>query len=250
MTDRPTRPGLKPCHLYYIYEMDFQIRLRTDELFSNIVYIQHWLDAAREGFAFNHNKPGNNHYHIYLFGLDRKPDPMRKYLAKYLPNKESYSVKTTAGKNKEPIKAHIAYQYGTEAEAREPVWIKGYSDQDIEVFKFDAACFYDQMAKRQERKKQVVTEILVLNEEKVKPDRVWENLMNELIERPDMYDDKAVPHIKSMIAASYLRKLKAVPRPSDLHRYAVSLYYIVRHDLHRSEHATIPEMALLEEYSK
>ena len=227
--------------------MDFQLRIRTDELFENLEYIKHWLDAAREGFAFCHDKPGNHHYHIYLFGLDRKPDPMRKYLAKYLPSKSDYAVGITAGKKKEPISPMIAYQYGTEEKLSDPVWWKGFEGKQ-EVFKLSAEAFYAQMKQKQERRKQVVTEILVINEEKVKPDRVWERLMSELIENPRKYDDKQVHQIKSMISAEYLRKLKAVPRPSDLHRYAVSLYQIVKHGLHENEHATIEDDALEDEY--
>lgn len=227
--------------------MDFQIRIRTSDVFNDIEYIKHWLDATGKGFAFEHSLPNNHHYHIYLFGLDRKPDPMRKYLAKYLPSKESYAVGTTAGKKKEPLKDIVAYQYGTTDKLLKPVWVKGFDADKIEVFALAAQAFYQQQEQRRERRNQVVTEILVINEEKVKPDRVWEGLMKTLIENPDMYDDKAVYQIKSMISVDYLKKLKAIPRPSDLHRYAVSLFHIVKYDLHRRE-ADIPLDALEQEY--
>jgi len=93
-----------------------------------------------------------------------------------------------------------------------------------------------------------MTEILVLNTEVTKPDRVWERLMTEFIENPTLYDDKTIPQIKSMISVSYLRKLKAVPRPSDLHRYALSLYKIGQYGLQRSSDAQIPDFALVQEY--
>lgn len=229
--------------------MNFQIRIRTDAAFNDLEYINHWLDAAREGFAFEHNKPGNHHYHIYLFGLDRKPDPMRKYLFKYLPNKECYSVGITAGKKKEKIIDWLAYQYGTTKLIIDPCWTKGYEAAKLNEFRDSAIAFYEQETARQERRNAVVTEILVINNEKVKPDRVWEGLVTKLIEKPDMYDGKTIPQIKSMISVDYLRRLKAVPRPSDLHRYAISLWYIVKYDAHVKD-SDIPLDAMEGEYTR
>lgn len=229
--------------------MNFQIRIRTDAAFNDLEYINHWLDATGKGFAFQHSLPGNNHYHIYLFGLDRKPDPMRKYLAKYLPSKECYAVGITAGKKKEPVLDWIAYQYGTTKELLKPVWTKGYPDEKLKEFEEGAQYFYEQEQKRMERRNAVVTEVLVINNEKVKPDRVWEGLITKLIEQPDMYDGKTIPQIKSMISVDYLRRLKAVPRPSDLHRYAISLWYIIKYDLHVKD-SDIPLDAMEDEYTR
>lgn len=224
--------------------MDVQLRIRTDDQFDDIIYIKDWCSAATEGFAFNHSLPGNNHYHVYLFGLDRHPDAMRRTLGKYLP-KQNYAVSKTAGKDKKPIDARIAWQYGTTDKLIEPVWVK--TDKQ-EQYRLSSEAFYKQQQERQERKSKVITEMLVVTEEKLKVDRVWERLMNELIEQPDRYDNKTVAQIKSMISVSYLRNLKAMPRPSDLHRYATSLYYIVKHDLHVNDKAEIPDEALVEEY--
>lgn len=229
--------------------MNFQLRIRTDAAFEDLEYIKHWLDATGKGFAFQHSLPGNNHYHIYLFGLDRTPDPMRKYLAKYLPSKECYAVGTTAGKKKNAIIDKWAYCYGTTKELLQPVWHKGFTEDEMVGFQIFAAQHYEQERLRQERRNAVVTELLVINETKVKPDRVWEGLMQKLIENPDIYDGKSVPEIKSMISVDYLRRLKAIPRPSDLHRYAVSLWHIVKHDLHVRD-ADIPLDALVEEYTR
>lgn len=226
--------------------MNFQIRIRTVDAFDSMEYIKHWLEAARAGFAFEHDLPDNHHYHIYLFGLDRKPDPMRKYLGKYLPTKECYSVGVTAGKKKEPVIDWLAYQYGTTDKLLEPVWLKD-PDSKIENWKLQAESFYKQQSERRERRNKVVTEVLVINEEKVKPDRVWEGLIQNLIENPDIYDGKQIHQIKSMISVDYLKRLKAVPRPSDLHRYAISLYYIVKHDLHVKD-GDIPLDAMEDEY--
>lgn len=177
-----------------------------------------------------------------------KADSMRKHLFRYLPSKECYMVGTTAGKNRTKIVDMIAYQYGTEDTLSPPVWSKGYDDQKLEVFRVNAEAFYDQKKQQEKTRQKVVTEIMVINQEKIKPDRVWERLMEELISGPDKYDGKNVAQIKSMIATSYLRQLKPVPRPSDLHRYSVSLYNIVKYGLHKREDAEIPDNALEETY--
>lgn len=226
--------------------MNFQIRIRTNEVFADMEYIKHWLDESPKGFAFEHDISGNHHYHIYLFGLNRKPDPMRKYLAKYLPTKECYAVGITAGKKKETIIDWLAYQYGCTDKLLEPVWHKGVDDK-LHVWQLEAAAHYKQQEERYNRRNKVVTEILVVEQHKEKPDRVWERLIFELIGSPDMYDGKQIHQIKSMISVKYLKQLKAVPRPSDLHRYAISLYYIVKYDLHIKE-GDIPLDALEEEY--
>lgn len=227
--------------------MDFQIRIRTDDDLSDMDYVQEWMELARAGFAFEHDLTGNHHYHIYLFGLDRNADAMRKKLGRYLPSKEHYAVGKTAGKDKKPINDQLAYQYGTTNKLLTPIWYKGYEPDQIEKLAFQAEAFYQQYEQKKNKKNQVVTEMLVIHEDKPKPDRVWEKLMQELIEKPDLYDGKQVHQIKSMISVSYLKNLKAIPRPSDLHRYATSLYYIVKYDLH-SKGQEIPLSALEEEY--
>jgi len=229
--------------------MNVQIRLRTSQSFNDLEYIKDWLDISPRGFAFEHEpNPDNHHYHIYLFGIPRKdPTPMRRYLGRYLPTKECYSVGITCGKEKKAIVDKLAYQYGTTDKLLDPVWSKGFSKEELYKFEIEAAAHYKQKEDRQNRNKQVVTEILVINEEKLKPDRVWERLMMELIENPTKYDGKSVHQIKSMISVEYLRKLKAIPRPSDLHRYAVSLFHIVKYEAHIKE-AEIPDDALESEY--
>lgn len=99
-----------------------------------------------QGFAFEHNKPGNHHYHIYLFGIDIKPDSIRKTLGKYLPQKEQYCVKTMAGlKNNIPLDPRVAWQYASDPESNPTnVWIKGLDEHIIERFKFGAQAFYAQ----------------------------------------------------------------------------------------------------------
>jgi len=223
--------------------MNFQIRIRTDEQFTDILYIKDWLDAATEGFAFQHALIDNNHYHVYLFGLQRNPDAMRRTLGKYLP-KQNYSISKTAGKDKKELDQSLAYQYGTTQKLIEPCWTK---TTKLDIYQQRAEANYAANAAREARKKQAITEILVLKEEKLKQDRTWQNMITELIENPTMYDGMTVPSIKSKIAVGYLRQLKAVPRPSDLHRYAVSLYYIVKHGLHQHDNV-IEDDALINEY--
>jgi len=223
--------------------MDYQIRIRTDESFDDILAIKGWLGGCTEGFAFNHNLPNNNHYHIYLFGLQRTAKTIRETLSRYY-EKQCYAVSTTAGKKKEKLEARVAFQYGTTSYLKEPVWRK---TERYEQYQLSAQAFYHQQKERQERKSQVVTEMMVITEEKAKVDRVWQQLMEELIETPTKYDGKSIPQIKSIISVEYLRRLKAVPRPSDLHRYAMSLFYIVKHDLHKNGYE-IDDDALENEY--
>lgn len=213
--------------------MEFQIRLRTDELFSDILPIRDWLNKAREGFAFEHHKPGNHHYHIYLFGISITADALRKTLGRYY-EKSCYSVSTTAGKAKDKIIPVLAWQYGTEDKLLDPVWIKSFTEENIQCFKKNAEEFYASQ-------KQPISAVLITREDHyvVRPDRVWERLkLNQM-----KYKDKTVREIKAMIAAEWINAGKAMPRPSDLYRYATSLYYLNKYD------GEVPEGAMLEEFS-
>lgn len=233
------------------YQMvNCQIRIRTETRFDDIEYVKGWLLGCLSGFAFEHDKEGNHHYHIYLFGIEIKPDSIRKTLGKYLP-KQNYSVKTMAGpKNDIPLDPMVAWQYASAPDSNpQLVWIRGIDESQKERYIFGATAFYEQQENNRRRANEVVTNILVLNEEKTKVDRTWQRLMTELIETPGLYNDKTIPQIKAKIAASYLRQLKAVPRPSDLHRYAVSLFYIVKHNLHTDPDAPLLDSALYEEYA-
>lgn len=231
--------------------VNLQIRLRTMTAFMSLEFIQSYLNGCIEGFAFEHNKPDNHHYHIYLFGIDIKPDSVRKTLSKYMPSKETWSVSTTAGGSKRlPLDPRIAYQYA-KCPSSNPtlVWSKGLEQQTLERFDLSAEAFYAQEEKRRKDKNAVLTEILVINNEKVKTDKTWERLVNEMIQNPDKYRGKTVPQIKSQIAVDYLRNLKAVPRTADLHRYAISLYYISLHGIHTTDKAKISDEALVLEYA-
>lgn len=219
--------------------------------FASLEFIVAYLNACVQGFAFEHDKVDNHHYHIYLFGIDVTADGIRKTLARYMPSKETYSVATTAGGSKRlPLDPRIAYQYAKNPESNPTrVWSKGFDAATLERFEFGATAFYEQQENIRKDKQKVLTEILVINNEKIKVDRTWERLCNELIETPKKYEGYGIPQIKSSIATAYLRQLKAVPRPSDLHRYAVSLYYIAKNGLHTSDGANIGDMELLEEYT-
>lgn len=227
--------------------MNFQIRIRTDEVFAKLDYIRQWLDECREGFAFEHDKPGNHHFHIYLFGLDRQPDPMRKHLFKHLKDKTLYSVKTSAGKpgakSVEITKNH-AWVYASAPESNPmEVWYKlNQGEFARDQYRAEAVEYYT--------KKVLPERNTVYIEEHIIPksDKTWEKLLEGISSRHNIYDTKTVPQIKSMIAVSYLRQLRAVPRPSDLHRYAVSLFYITKHNL-INEKSIIEDDALMPEYN-
>lgn len=231
--------------------VNLQIRLRTMTPFTSLEFIQSYLNGCVEGFAFEHNKPDNHHYHIYLFGIDIKPDSVRKTLQRYMPTKETYSVATTAGGSKRlPLDPRIAYQYAKCPDSNPTlIWSRGFDQATMERYELAANAFYEQQEKRRTERNAVLTEVLVINNEKIKQDRTWERLMNEMIENPGKYRGKTVPQIKSMIAVDYLRQLKAVPRPSDLHRYAISLYYIQMHGLHTADDKKISDEALVLEYA-
>jgi len=212
--------------------MNYQLRIRTDEGFADIVYIQDWLGSTTKGFAFEHNKPGNHHYHVYLFGLDRNADAMRKLLGRYLPGKECYIVGTTCGgKKKLKITPEGAYQYGTTKHALSPIWVKGYTPEEVTKFHEAAIVHYKPMD---------VVNIIREEHYVVRPDRVWERL----IAKQEDYKGITIKAIKSKLCAEWLNKGKAIPRPSDLHRYAVSLYYLNKYEGAQM----IPDTALMEEF--
>lgn len=201
--------------------MDYQIRIRTDVSFHDIIYIQDWLSTAQRGFAFEHNKPGNHHYHIYLFNIQRTDQALRDHLYKYLKDKSKYSVRTTAGKLKEKIMPVIAWQYGTEETLTDPVWMKGYDDEAIAYYKFNAKTYYEAKAKKEN-----ATQVTHEDHYVVRPDRVWERLLTHRA----AYANMAIDKIKNKMMVEWLNNGKAIPRSADLHRYAVSLYYLNKHD--------------------
>jgi len=202
--------------------MNYQIRIRVDESFSRIDYIQDWLNEAQHGFAFEHNIPGNRHYHIYLFGFTRNADAMRRHLGKHIPEKERYAVGSTCGgKKKIKITPEGAYQYGTTKNRNTPIWTKGFTPTELEE--------YEKVAEKYYRPLPIVVgpeDHLPEREVIFKVDRVWERLRDSR----DKYKDLTLPKIKSKIAVDYLNSGKAVPRPSDLHRYAISIYYLNKYD--------------------
>lgn len=221
----------KETFLWSNYRMNdrFQIRIRTEQEFSEINYVTQWLNEAREGFAFCHNKPGNHHYHIYLFGLKRDAGSMRKTLYRYLKDKSKYSVSQTCKTG--PITSMLAYQYGTESTLTPPVWFKGFTQEQLSGHKLAAAEYYESL------KKDTQGVVSVTREEHyiIRPDRVWERLLDNR----DKYRDMTVKMIKSTISAEWLNNGKAIPRPSDLHRYAISLYMLNKYD------GIIPDDAIL-----
>lgn len=122
--------------------MNLQIRIRTDVAYEDLAYISDWLGEAKSGYAFEHNVPGNHHYHVYLFGLERNPDAMRRYLGKHLPTKECYAVSTTCGKSKSKVEPTGAYIYGTTHLLLDPIWEKGFTEEEMIKFRLAAVKFY------------------------------------------------------------------------------------------------------------
>ena len=70
---------------------------------------------------------------IYLFGINREADSLRKTLLKYTQDKQAYSVKTTAGKKGQDITSlGMAICYG--GNSVESVWVKGFDKEAIDSF--------------------------------------------------------------------------------------------------------------------
>lgn len=195
--------------------MNFQVRLRHDEFnFCNELLEEYIKDAERVLF-FRHAPSNENiHYHIYFINLQRTDEAIRKRCSKFLP-KENYSVKKTCGGKKNlPITLDGAYIYATNPKSNSELkYYKGITQDQLEIFELKSKAHYDPP-------KQI--EKVHVDHYYPKPDKTWEMLK----EQSEKYVDKSVKQIKSMICAQWLNNGKAIPRPSDLHRYAVSLYYL------------------------
>jgi len=208
---------------------DFQIRIRDDDTNRVIENLEFYFTDRYMIFRHEPN-PDNIHHHIYIFGLYRNADAIRERLRKLGYAKERYAVSVTAGKKKEKIDAGKAYQYALNPLSKpEVICIKGFSDEELEKFKEQTEKYYNPPI--------IATPADgVLPEVIIKQDRVWMGLRDDI----DKYRGLTVKAIKSKICAKWLNEGKAIPRPSDLHRYAVSLYYLNKHE------GLIPDNALLE----
>lgn len=210
--------------------MNCQIRIRTDAPFFDILCIQDWLSECQSGFAFHHNKPGNNHYHVYLFHLERNVDAMRRHLGKYYP-KECYSVSVTCGGRKRlQITYEGAYQYGTTKSLIDPLWVKGIPLDTLQEYHKIAKDFY------------TPTAVTVVTKEEhfvVRPDRVWERLR----QNADAYSNLTLKEIKSKMAAEWLNNGKAIPRSADLHRYSLSLFMLNKYKKDQIGDILVPDGA-------
>lgn len=221
---------------------NIQIRIRVSDWSYVIQYIGDYIQRADRSFSFHHDLSGNNHYHVYLFDIDIKEQSIRKKLHNYL-HKTSYAVKSTAGKyDKLPITPLKAYQYGTTEKLIEPIHYRGFDDDELNVFKESASAYYNLLSKP----KEPVSAVLVTREDHfvVRADKTWEKLVNQI----DRYKDKSVKQIKSMIAAQWINEGKAIPRPSDCHRYAVSIHYRLKF-WNKEDNFEVPDWALEGEYS-
>lgn len=220
---------------------NIQIRLKTEKYEDVVQHVGDYIVNADSSFVFNHNLPDNNHYHIYLFETDIKPDSIRKKLARYY-KKTSYAVSTTCGKKKKPIEPKGAYIYGTTEELLDPVHYTGYTETDMSLFKDIAVIYYN---KSVETPLRTGDHIIVKEDHFItKADKTWE----KLVENIDKYKEKTIKQIKSMIAAQWINEGKAIPRPSDCHRYAVSIHYRLKY-FNKDWNFEVPEWALEGEYA-
>lgn len=202
--------------------MALQIRLREPSYTKAYQYIEDYVGKADRALVFNH-KPtdDNNHYHIYLFDIDIQPDSIRRRLARDGYAKTCYAVSTTAGATKKiAITPQLAYQYGTTKDLIEPILQKGFEQFDLGIFKTSAQVYYNKYTPPAPELRTGDTIVVKEDHYISRPDKVWEKLKTQI----DAYKGKSIKQIKSMISAQWLNEGKAMPRPSDLHRYAISLH--------------------------
>jgi len=209
---------------------NFQIRI-TEESYDRIKEVLGWY-LTDQRLVFRHAPNADNiHHHLYLFGLMRTAESVRKLLRKHY-DKSKFAVSVTAGKSKQKITAMLAYQYASKPKSN-PVLVDhaGFTDEQLKEFEDNAKEFYTPM-----------TAVLVTKEEHyiVRPDRVWERLKLNY----EKYEGKTVPEIKSMLAVDWLTNGKAILRGADAHRYALSLYYLCKY----KNYAVIPDNALITEF--
>lgn len=201
---------------------NYQIRL--DGL--NYDTLREYMDQSQKFMVFRHSpiaNPTNLHFHIYLFDSHvSRADTIREKLARAKISKSDYSVSITAGKRKEKITPSLAYQYGMAPKSLpEFIESKGFTEVEFSNWKMKADMFYDLLEQKQKKVQQLsLGPVTVIREIIMRPDKVWERLVAD----EDKYSDKTVRQIKSMICAEWLNNGKAMPRPSDLHRYGVSLF--------------------------
>lgn len=221
--------------------MNCQIRLREADTERVKDFLKEYILFAERVLIFKHSPPKiengitvyvNEHHHIYLFNIQRTDEGIRKYIGHYY-KKECFAVrKTCGGSKKQPITYEGAYQYGTSEQLLEPVYVKGFEDHDIEVFKLKAEAYYN--AGKPIKLEHNDTVVIHHDHHHIRADKVWEGLMN----KEEIYKGKTITQIKSMISAEWLNNGKALPRQCDLHRYALSLYYRLKYP------GEVPENAL------
>lgn len=224
--------------------MNIQIRLRVPEWSRVIELVGDYIQKADRSFSFHHDISGNNHYHIYLFDIDVQSQSIRKKLGHYLP-KTNYMVSEKCKQDKQDITPRKAYQYGTTKDIIAPIHYHGYEEEDLLVFKEQAELYYELMGEtKKEKIKGDTKEIHIVEYQQFKMDKSWERLK----EQEEIYKDKSVKQIKSMICAEWLNAGRAIPRPSDLHRYAISLFYRQKY-MNKDHNYEVPDYALENEYN-
>lgn len=213
---------------------DFNIRL-TEKNTERVMEVMDFYltDKYMVWYHKPVKNPENEHHHIYLFGLHRQPKAIREFLFRLGYPKTAYEVKTTCGGKKNmKITPEGAYQYGAKPDSQ-PVLVrnKGFTDEELQKFKEQADRYYNPPIVARPEDSQ-------LPEVVFKIDRVWERLKANKTD----YKDMTVKAIKSKLCADWLNDGKAIPRPSDCHRYAVSLYYI-----NKFNDSYVPDNALMED---
>lgn len=222
--------------------INFQVRLRTDDYNLCNEILEDYIKDAEQVLFFRHSPSNENiHFHIYFFKLQRTDQAIRDRCAKFLP-KENYSVKKTCGGKKNlPITVDGAYIYATSPKSNSELkFFKGIFADQLELLELKSKEFH-----HIEEKSETSVKVEIHDHYYPKQDKTWEMLK----EQSDKYFDKNIKQIKSMICAQWLNNGKAIPRPSDLHRYSVSLYYLNKFKDEKGV-VDVPEYALEGEFSE
>lgn len=209
----------------------------TDASFDNIKKALGWFLIDKH-LVFRHqpkNNPDNIHHHVYLFGIQRTPESVRKQLSKTY-EKTRFAVSVHAGKTKVKITPEMAYQYAINPKSQpELVSAQGFTNEELEKFKKDGEEFYKPME---------VVQVVKEEHYIVRPDRVWERL--KMRQAEGIYDGLSVHQIKSKLAAEWLNAGKAMMRNADAHRYAVSIFMLNKYKNHPDG---VPDNAFREHYN-
>lgn len=212
------------------YDNCYQLRITQswDDVKGHLTKI---LDRTPFYFVFQHNADRDiqrTHIHAYLFNCSYAGISIRTHLkSKDFKGNSDFSLSQKAGKGREPLTIEGAYRYGTTVDLDPPVAHHGFDAQMLEYLKNDAQEYYDTWRQENDLSKEEFR-VVYLEKTLTAKDATWEYLYKKFHETTLDIASWSVDTFKAYICRDWLERMKALPRPSDLHRYAWSLY-LLRH---------------------